>query len=296
MALKCLLSMFIFTFCINGYSQQHTPGKVSSEAYVQRLRLPGETRVIKDIQYGQAEGKRLFLDMYIPVNKKGLLPLVVWIHGGGWRSGSKESCRPALELLQYGYAVASISYRLTGIASFPAQIEDCKLAVRFLRGNAEHYGIDPERIGAWGSSAGGHLASMLGTAGEVKEFDRGDYLEFSSKVEAVCNYYGPSSLNDMPARQHLLHFIGGNGENIGERSAKASPLTYVGRNTPPFFIVHGDRDNVVPVSQSQKLHGALLKAGVEAQIHIIKNAGHGGLEFREPELIKKIAAFFGTHL
>ncbi|HPP13319.1 MAG TPA: alpha/beta hydrolase [bacterium] len=261
------------------------------------------SRVLKNIEYAQAEGIKLLLDLYLPDKGSGPFPLIVWIHGGGWRTGSKENCRPALLLLPYGYAIASINYRLTGIASFPAQLEDCKAAIRFLRAQAKNRNLEPERIGVWGSSAGGHLSALLGTTGEIREFDRGGYPEFSSRVQAVCDYYGPTYLPEMPGRRFqpgesspVSALIGGSLENFQEKAIKASPLIYVSSQSAPFFIVHGDRDTTVPVAQSEKLARALEKAGVRVQLQIIKDAGHGGPQFTRPELIRQVASFFDQHL
>ncbi|MCM8776973.1 MAG: alpha/beta hydrolase [Candidatus Omnitrophica bacterium] len=285
------------TLCLTAYSQQLPNGKM-----FQWPRLPENTKVIKDIVYAEADGEKLLMDIYIPESQKPL-PLVVWIHGGGWSKGSKENCYPALHLLPYGYAVASINYRLTGIASFPAQLEDCKSAIRYLRANGAKYNLNTEKIGVWGPSAGGHLAALLGTTGDVSDFEKGDYLEFSSKVQAVCDYYGPSSISDMHWRSYRKDgnspeqlLIGKGKGDFTEKAKKASPVTYVSSSSAPFFIVHGDKDNVVHISQSKLLYDILLKSGVEVQLHIIKGAGHGGPEFIKQEIIEKVVSFFDRHL
>ncbi|HOL21645.1 MAG TPA: alpha/beta hydrolase [bacterium] len=283
-----------FIFCINLYSQQ-----VPS---IRQTIIPENVKVIKNIVYAKAGDTELLMDIYIPEGKKEPSPLVVWIHGGAWKSGSKENCYPALSLLKYGYAVASINYRLTGLVNFPAEIEDCKSAIRFLRANAEKYNIAPDRIGVWGASAGGHLAALLGTTGKIKKFDKGDYLEFSSNVQAVCDYFGPSYIPDMSNKisldvenapeEFLVRRIPGK----AKKAEEASPLNYVSKDASPFFIVHGDKDNVVPVSQSEMLYNALLKAGVPVQMEIIKGAGHGGPEFVNPGIIEKVVSFFDRYL
>lgn len=294
---KYILPLLMILVYTTAYSQQ-----LPTKKFSQRFRLPENTKVIKDIEYAKVEGQPLLMDIYIPEGVNQPLPVVVWIHGGGWKSGSKENCHPALFLLSYGYAVASINYRLTGIASFPAQLEDCKSAIRFLRANGAKYNLKTEKIGVWGSSAGGHLSALLGTTGDIKEFDKGDYLEFSSKVDAVCDYFGPSSLGSMPGSSspnvnspEKLLIRQGPGD-IKEKAKRASPVNYVSSNSAPFFIVHGEDDKVVPVVQSKILYDALLKAGVEVQIHIIKGAGHGGPEFTKPDVIEKVVSFFDRHL
>ncbi|MCX8082008.1 MAG: alpha/beta hydrolase [bacterium] len=295
MKIKYLILNLILFVCINVFPQQ-LPTK---------LLFPEGTKVFRDIEYAKSEGVKLLMDIYIPESEKPL-PLVVWIHGGGWKSGSKENCYPAMRLLSYGYAIASINYRLTGIASFPAQLEDCKSAIRFLRANGTKYNINTEKIGVWGASAGGHLAALLGTTGDIKDFDKGYYIGFSSKVQAVCDYFGPSSIGDMIGKtsggsgnspEELIKLlIGKEQDNFKEKAKRASPITYVNSASAPFFIVHGEKDNVVPVSQSEMLYNALVKAGVDAQLYIIKGAGHGGPEFIKQDVIDKVVSFFDKYI
>ena len=244
--------------------------------------------VLKDIEYASVDGISLKLDLYLPdAPSENPIPLVVWIHGGGWRAGSKAPTR-APRTLGPDYAVASIDYRLTDQAIFPAQIHDCKAAVRWLRAHADEYGLDPERFGAWGSSAGGHLVALLGTSGGVAELEGtvGDHLEVSSRVQAICDYYGPTdflALLDQPSLidrrtptspESLL--LGGLIVDLPELAALASPVTHVDPTDPPFLIVHGDSDRTVPYQQSVDLHAALAEAGVEATLHLVGRAGHGG--------------------
>jgi len=200
--------------------------------------------------------------------------------------------------------VASINYRLSQHAIFPAQIEDCKAAVRFLRANADKYGLDKKRFGARGASAGGHLVALLGTTGDVNEFDRGENLKFSSRVQAVCDYFGPtdflkiadfpSSMNHTAVDSPESKLIGGAILENKEACRRANPITYVTKNDPPFLLVHGDADPLVPHNQSELLYEALQKAGVEAKIHIVKGGGHGG--FKDPAIEKMVEEFFDKHL
>ena len=164
------------------------------------------TLVKKNMIYASVEGTDLKLDLFIPEKAEGPMPLVVWIHGGGWRSGSKENCR-ALGLTEYGFAVASINYRLTDVAMFPAQIHDCKAAIRFLRANAKQHRIDPNRIGVWGSSAGAHLAALMGVTNGNKEVEGniGKYTQTSSDVQAVCDWCGPTDFMTMPVNRQKLY-------------------------------------------------------------------------------------------
>ena len=220
--------------------------------------------------------------------------------GPGW-AGSKEGC-PAVPLTAKGYAVASINYRLSQHAVFPAQIEDCKAAIRWLRANAAKYHLDPDHIGVWGASAGGHLVAMLGTTGDVKELEgNGGNLDQSSRVQCVVDWFGPSDLatmggsHDNPGSPES-RLIGGPVQENKEKARKASPLTYVGKDSAPFLIMHGDKDNTVPLGQSEVLAEALKKAGVEVKLVVVKGNGHGGPGFNSPENRRLIEDFFAKHL
>ncbi|GAJ13590.1 unnamed protein product, partial [marine sediment metagenome] len=148
------------------------------------VQLPTGAKVQRDIVYARVGDRKLLLDLYLPPKSSAPLPVIVWVHGGGWRGGSKGSGGRALPMLDRGFAVVDVGYRLSGEAVFPAQVEDCKAAVRWVRANAAKYGLDPDSIGAWGSSAGGHLVAFLGTAGDVREFDTKANAEYSSRVQA----------------------------------------------------------------------------------------------------------------
>lgn len=245
----------------------------------------------RDLAYVEGGHERQKLDLYLPSGAQGPLPLIIWVHGGGWQAGSKDGCPPLRQgFVSRGYAVASVGYRLSGDAVFPAQIEDCKAAVRWLRAHAKEYGLDPDRFGVWGSSAGGHLVALLGTSGGDRRFDVGPCLGVSSRVQAVCDYFGPTDLTQMDAHAvagaRLKHddakspeacLIGGPVQENKDKAARASPITYVtGTNAmPPFLIVHGDADPVVPHHQSELLFDALAKAGGNVHLRTVKGAGHG---------------------
>ncbi len=270
------------------------------------MELPG-VKVYRDLEYARAGDKSLLLDLYLPEKSQHPLPLIIWIHGGAWSGGDKADC-PARRMLQRGYAVASINYRLSNEAIFPAQIEDCKAAVRWLRAHAGQYGLDAEHFGAWGNSAGGHLVALLGTTGDAKEFNKGDNLEFSSRVQAVCDYYGPTDFLQMQA--HMLPgapmkhdppsspeslLIGGPIQENKDKAVRANPIAYVTPASAPFLIVHGDLDPLVPYNQSQLLFEALKKAGVSVRLHIIEGAGHGP-GFGGRDIAEMVNAFFDRHL
>ncbi len=266
--------------------------------------LPPGTVVHRDIPYVTGGHERQKLDLYLPMSE-GKLPLIIWIHGGAWQAGNKENGIPFGSLYD-GYALASINYRLSQHAIFPAQIIDCKAAVRFLRANAEKYNLDSNRFGAWGPSAGGHLVAMLGTAGDVNEFDVGEHLEFSSRVQAVVDYFGPTDLLQMDDHRipdgqvHNLadspesRLVGGHIQENKDKVVKANPITYVTKDDPPFLLVHGDKDPLVPHHQSELLEAALKKANVPVTFYTVKGGGHGGFEDPNvPELTRK---FFDKHL
>ncbi len=268
-------------------------------------KLPEGTKALRDVAYATNGHERQKLDLFIPPGATNPLPLIIWVHGGAWMGGSKEQC-PALTYLKQGYAVASINYRLSQHAIFPAQIEDCKAAVRWLRAHAKENNLDPNRFAAWGASAGGHLVALLGTAGDAKKFDVGANLDVSSRVQAVVDFFGPTDLTRM-AQDALpgsridhdapdapeAKLIGGPVQNNKDKCAAANPITYVAKDNPPFLIMHGNKDDLVPYQQSELLRDALQKAGVPATLKIIAGAGHG---FGGVEIDRQVAAFFDEHL
>lgn len=276
---------------------------LSAFAQTPQPRLPEGTQVLRDVEYVPGGHERQKLDLYVPKDAKNL-PLIVWVHGGGWQNGSKDRC-PALPLLEHGYAVASINYRLSSHAIFPAQIQDCKAAIRWLRANSAAHGIDGERIGVWGSSAGGHLVAMLGVAGDVKEFEVGPNLQVSSRVQAVCDFFGPTDFTKMNAQATVkgpidhdapdspeAKLIGGPVQTNQEKSDVASPLKYVSADDAPFLIVHGDADPLVPLGQSALLERALSKADVKCRLVVLPGAGHGGPQFNSNDMEEQIRDFF----
>ncbi len=280
----CLLT-WIMTSLACGYAQS----------------LPAGVKAFRDLEYVPAGHERQKLDLYTPEGE-GPYPLVIWIHGGAFRMGSKAPC-PALWLVEEGYAVAGINYRLSQHAIFPAQIEDCKAAVRWLRAHAAEYHLDPEHFGAWGASAGGHLAAMLGVTGGVAEFEKGENLDQSSRVQAVCDWFGPTDftlMNQFPGDMDHdapdspeAQLIGGPVQENKEKAQRANPVTYVTADDPPFLIMHGDKDPLVPFNQSELLDAALRKAGVPVTFHVVQGAGHG---FQDPKLDRLVLEFFNRHL
>ena len=276
--------------------------------------VPADVELIRDVEYGKGGDVSLKLDIIRPKTQpKSPMPVVIFIHGGGWRNGSKEGgVQHLLPLAQKGYFCASINYRLTGIAPFPAQIEDCKCAIRWMRGNAKKYNADPKRIGVWGTSAGGHLVALLGTSAGRKDLEgKGGWAGYSSRVQAVCDWFGPTDflywaeevtnkgidiakLDNEVAGGAISKLFGGPFSRKQDVARQASPITYVTKDDPPFLIMHGDQDNLVPLSQSQVFHDALQKAGVESTLKILEGAGHGfGPKY---EADKTVLEFFDKHL
>ncbi|MDZ4290102.1 MAG: prolyl oligopeptidase family serine peptidase, partial [Prosthecobacter sp.] len=177
----------------------------------------------------------------------------------------------------------------------------CTAAIRWLRAHAKDFNLDPQHFGAWGSSAGGHLVALLGTSGDEKVFDVGANLDQSSRVQAVCDYFGPTdflrmggSHDDADSPESLL--IGGPIQQHKDKAAQANPITYVSKDDPAFLIVHGTNDPAVPLKQSELLHAVLTKAGVESKLHLIEGGGHGGRGFTAPEVIELVNRFFDRHL
>jgi acetyl esterase/lipase len=267
-------------------------------------RLPEGAVVYRDLAYVINGHARQKLDLYLPKEGKNL-PLIINIHGGAFRGGNKEMGVPS-DYLALGFAVASINYRLSQHAIFPAQIEDCKAAVRWLRAHAAEYRLDPNHFAAWGSSAGGHLAAMLGTTGEVNAFEVGQNLGVSSRVQAVVDYFGPTDFLQMDAHRlpkGQVHsgsdspeslLVGGPIQENKEKTARANPITYVTKSAPPFLICHGDHDPLVPHHQSELLEAALKKAGVPVIFYTVEGAGHGG--FQDPKVPELTREFLAKYL
>ncbi|MCX7010024.1 MAG: prolyl oligopeptidase family serine peptidase [Kiritimatiellaeota bacterium] len=253
--------------------------------------LPPGTTVQRDVEYVAGGGKSQALDLYVPENADGMLPVIIFIHGGGWRSGSKDMV-PALSLLPRGYAIASIEYRFSDKALWPAQLDDCKAAIRWLRTNAARYHLDAHHLGAWGSSSGGQLAAMLGVTGDK-----------DSRVQAVYVQSGTSdlvALFDLKVRgdngnnfSPIIELLGGPGVATKEKARQASPITYVSRNAAPFLIMHGDRDPIVPVQQGETLDAALHKVGAVSKLVIVAGARHG---VGGPDVDEQVAVFFDQYL
>ena len=258
-----------------------------------------------------ASRRDLKMDLIVPKNRTAhpACPTIVWICGGAWRTVNRSVWLPEmLRFARAGYAVASIEYRTSNEAVFPAQLIDVKSAVRFLRAHAEEFCVDPDSIFAMGESAGGTLASLLGVTGDQKDFDQGDHLDQSSAVRGVVDYYGVADLSDASAEGDRRHSAV-NPNNVvpyftfeeflgvwyGKKEAeKASAIRYISEITPPFMILHGTKDTVVPMAQSEKLYDALQKAGVPCEFAIVEGATHGDDLFYQDEMTDFVLRFLNA--
>ena len=255
------------------------------------------------------------LDLYLPEKPSDKpLPLIVWIHGGGWRGGSKAGTGYLGFLMTDGYAYASVEYRFSQKALFPAQIQDCLAAIRWLRANAKKYNIDADHIAVGGDSAGGHLVALLGGVGGKKVFPPvGGNQDQSDRVQAVCDWYGPIDFTDVmeqaAADKNVKSVIKWNtpddpysdliGIHLGDNKAKeeaVSPIHYVSKDYPPILIMHGTQDQLVPIAQSEEMAAALKKLGVDVTLQKFPGANHGGPAFSLPAARKLEQAFIDKHL
>ncbi len=272
--------------------------------------LPDRVQLEADIPYAETDNPRQRLNLLLPKDpdNEQPLPVIVYVHGGAWLAGDRAGGHRRLaDYVSSGeYAGVSVGYRLTDEAIWPAQIYDCKAAIRWIRGNAEKYNLDPNRIGVIGDSAGGHLVAMLGTSGGIEELegDLGAHTDLGSNVQCVVDQFGPSDLlamKDYPSQ--LDHdaanspegkLVGGRVSDKKEIATAASPIAYVSRDDPPFLIIHGNQDRIVPYNQSERLAAALKKAEVECYFATVDGAGHGG--FQNPEVRKRQRQFFDKQL
>ncbi len=272
---------------------------------------PEDIAVARDIEFASTDQGPLLLDLYTPRERpEAAMPLVVWVHGGGWFVGNRNQIQlsRAHHLARRGYAVASVSYRLSPVVPYPAQIHDVKASVRYLRANAARLGLDADRIGIWGASAGGHLVALMGaTNGQAAmegEVGGAALAGVSSEVAAVVNYFGPSDLRTMhlddgrdEAGFMVEQFLGGDLASREAMAREASPVTWASDAAPPMLHVHGTEDGVVPIKQSERLHEALLAAGADSTLRVVPEGGHGrGAEFDSGVLIDEVGDFFDRHI
>jgi acetyl esterase/lipase len=261
-------------------------------------------RVRKDLVYATVGGRNLALDLYMPVNATAP-PLVVWVHEGRWLNGTKANVPP--EFVEHGIATASVDFRQSTEARFPAMVHDIKAAIRFLRAKAPEYGYRSDRIAIAGSSSGAHLAALVGVTNGQKDLEGtvGDFGAQSSAVQAIVSYYGASNLMTILAQSTpygvgvrkpaLESLLGALPENARELAKLASPVMHVDKNDPPLLLFHGDQDPQMPINQSYELEGAYQKLGLDVFFDVVHGARHGDDDsepmFFSPARVERAVAF-----
>ena len=269
-------------------------------------RAVAEPRVVRDVTFARVGESELRLDLYLP-RAGAAAGLIVWVHGGAWRAGSRASV-DLVGLTERGWALASVDYRLSTVARFPAQVHDIKAAIRFLRQNAAKLGYPASPIAVAGSSAGGHLAALVGVTNGNLELEGkvGDASQQSSDVQAIVSLYGASNLTTILAQStpHGLDvrvpalelLLGARPEAAPEPARIASPVFHVDARDPPLYLAHGDQDSQMPINQSHELQGAYDKLGLPVRFDVVHGSGHGGPAFTSPAALAQIDAFLRQHL
>jgi len=261
---------------------------------------------VSDLTYCTMDGVPLKMDLYFPKTDSPW-QLLVYLHGGSFTSGDKRTGSGTIDIpamTERGYAVAAVNYRLMPEYQFPAEVLDAKCAIRYLRAHAEEYNLLTENIGVWGGSAGGHLSAMLGLTNDASAFEAGEYQDYSSRVDAVVEMFGPTDLTQpMGWLQRLVLRRAFRTDASGDaRLVKASPVQYVNEYAVPFLIIHGEQDTAVPVEQAHLLYEKLLEAGVDGSLTIVENANHnfkptgGPIKPTRVEISKSMADFFDRML
>ncbi|MDP4648056.1 MAG: alpha/beta hydrolase [Akkermansiaceae bacterium] len=260
-----------------------------------------EARVIRDIEYAKVDEISLSLDLHLPPAEIKA-PLIIWIHGGAWRAGSKKSM-PLKELVAEGHPVASVDYRLSPVAKFPAQIHDIKAAIRFLRANGAEWKLPTENIVIAGESAGAHLAALTGVTNGNAELEGtlGTHLKASSAIQGIISFYGASDLttilsqstpHGLSVRTPALELLLGDLPDAAPDLARlASPVYHIDKSDPPLLLFHGDRDPQMPINQSIQLLGVYELAGCTASFHPVHGAAHGGKLFYDKERLAIVREF-----
>ena len=292
-----------YIMLIAGCSKEDTP---STE-------IPSSATTYTNVVYASTSNAQK-MDIYLPAGE-GPFPVVVFIHGGAFLMGDKSmEASNAAVLVGKGYAAVSINYRLSGEAKFPAQIQDCKAAIRFLRANATKYKLNPDKIASWGASAGGNLSALLGTSGGVAELEGSELgnSTFSSKVLASVDWFGPINFLTMDAEASALGFtittnsasspesslMGAAIQTIPAQVAKANPTTYISADDAAFFIQVGDADRNIPYSQSENFYDDLVPVlgATNASFELLAGAGHGGTQFTSSANMDKVVAFLDKYM
>jgi acetyl esterase/lipase len=263
-------------------------------------------KITRDITFATVDASTLKLDLYLP-DSGSPAGLIVWVHGGAWKGGSRSGVE-LKALTEKGWAIASVDYRLSPVARFPAQIHDLKAAVRFLRAHATEYGYPASPIIAAGSSAGAHLAALLGVTNDLPALEGtvGTHLEISSDIQAIVSLYGASNLTSILAQSTphgvgmrvpaLELLLGGQPDKVPKLARLASPVFQVDAQDPPLLLLHGDQDPQMPINQSHELQGAYEKLGLPVVFKVLHGSAHGGPAFSAPGTLDLIDAFLRQHL
>ncbi len=266
-------------------------------------RSNSEIAIERDLTYGKGADVELKLDLAMPKLGDGPFPAVVFLHGEGWRAGNRQQMNHFIEgMARLGYVSITVEYRLVPTARFPAQVEDCKAAVRWLRANAKKYRVRSDRIGVVGFSAGGYLASMLGVTAKEDGFEGvGGNPEQSSRVQAAVSFFGPTdfSSRDWPKdleEEVIAPFLGGSFAHKSDLYKRASPINYVTVDAPPFLFLHGTDDKLVPIDQSRRLSEKLKQIGVPAQMVVLEGEGHGFTDANNQKSMQQMLDFLGEQL
>jgi acetyl esterase/lipase len=265
-------------------------------------------KILRDITYGKGGDEDMKLDLALPAENDDARgssgrPCIVCIHGGGWRGGKRQDLNMLIDLLaKKGFVAATVSYRLSPKHQFPAQIEDCKAAVRWLRANAKEHRINPDKFGAVGFSAGGHLVSLMGASDKEAGLEgEGGNLKESSRVQAVVNFFGPTDFtektwNEKVEETFFIPFMGGTFEDKKSVYKKCSPIVYCSKDDPPFLFFHGDKDTLVPILHSERMWKKLKEVGVAAELVTMKGEAHGWGGEKLTKTLNQTIEFFGEKL
>ena len=259
---------------------------------------------IRNVEYAVADRQQLLLDVYQPADAQKS-PLIVWVHGGAWRAGSKSNV-PIERLVDHGFAIASVDYRLSPVATFPAQVHDIKAAIRYLRANAGTYKVDPEQLIIAGSSAGGHLAALAGVTNGVAALEGsiGEHLSESSEIQGIISFFGASNLRTILSQSTphglsvrvpaLKLLLGGQPADRQDLAKLASPVEHVDGADPPLLLIHGDQDPQMPINQAHELHGKYRHLKLPVAFEVVHGGAHGGKGFFDDEMLDRVADYLKT--
>lgn len=322
-----LLRIFLLTFSIGNlalaqdtliimpepYSVQDFPESGATSDRMEVLNIASDTTqvtYVNDVKYITRDGVDLALQIIVPKHGKGLLPCIVYVQGSAWMKQNVYANLPQLaQFAKRGYVIAMVEYRPSSVAPFPAQVQDAKTAIRFMRRNAEKYRIDTNNLFIWGDSSGGHTSLMVGLTQNNPELDTEAYEEFSTKVNAVVDFYGPTDIAQMNYEPSVMDHIGAEspegkligGKNVLENkelAARTNPINYINDSATaaPILIIHGSKDRLVPFKQSVLLANALERKNYRYEFYQLKGANHGTSEFWTTDIFEIVDAFLKANL